>query len=389
MKKYFLTAAILLVCLTTARAESRPVLAVMPFQPLANVSPNIAAEFTGYFSEEIRALEYADLIESARIEQLYELRRDGYCAELACAVNRGKALQADLVVFGTVKKEGEVYILKTSLVTVASASLVDRETTIAEGSTRGTRVKGAEMAALDLVGDLALKPAGGVPPPTPGHSPGPATAPESLMYTPRKELAGRQESPGGVRPSSPPFLPDVRVGLKAGLALAGLYGGSAGNWDGRTGFTGGVFLRWIVNESFTIQPELLYTMKGAEYSENYQGSTLDITLEMNYLEIPILAKYAFPLEWKVKPHLFAGPSIGIKIGDNLEARYKGQSTAIPDSVADLNSFEFGFVVGGGVDIPLGSGLINLDIRYCPSLTSAFSGGDEKNSVWEFTAGYVF
>ena len=135
---------------------------------------------------------------------------------------------------------------------------------------------------------------------------------------------------------------------------------------------------------------MLYTMKGVEYSEDYQGSSLKITLEMNYLEIPILVKYALPVEWAVKPHIFAGPSLGIKIGDDLKASSKGQSTSIPESVADLKDYEFGFALGVGLDYSLGtSGLINLDIRYAPALTGAFGGGDEKNSVWAVTVGYVF
>ncbi|MFH1039258.1 MAG: outer membrane beta-barrel protein [PVC group bacterium] len=395
IKKWFLTTVLLLVCLTPARAGSRPVLAVMPFQPLFNVSPDLAAELTGYFITEIAALEYFSMIDRSQVDQLFSPGKDGYCAELSCARSRGMALGADMVVFGTVRREGEVYIINTSLIKTVEGSLVNAETKLSSGSTRGMRVKGAELAALDLVGDLALVPAGAAAPESPSLTPVPPAASDGgrdkpagrLLYTPRTEPAGPMEIPAGAAPA--PSEPTIRVGLKAGMALAGLYGGSSGDWDGRTGFTGGVFLRWLLSESFTVQPELLYTMKGAEYSEDYRGSRLEITLKMDYLELPVLAKYVFPVGWSVKPHVFAGPSVGIKIGDDLKARYQGQSTAIPESVADLSDFEFGLVAGGGFDIPLDSGLINLDIRYCTSVTGAFGSGDEKNSVWAFTAGYVF
>ncbi len=408
MKRCIFTLLIILSALPSAGAIGRPTLAVLPFKPLAKVSPSLSAELTGYFTAEVVAMEYFNVIDRTEIDQLFNLKKDSYCGDKSSAVKRGKALQADMVIFGLVRREGDAFIINSTLIRVSDGTVINTGTTVASGETRGMRVKGAELAALDLVENLALAPAAAhTPPPvppvstgitssplkpsaiTPEPEPEPRKTPGQLLYTapPAEE---RSESPVESAPAPTRFTPEVRVGLKAVLALAVMYGGSSSDWDGRTGGTFGVFLRWLVSESFTIQPEIIYTMKGVEYSEDYQGSSLKITLEMNYLEIPILAKYALPVEWAVKPHIFAGPYLGIKIGDDLKASYKGQSTSIPESVADLKDYEFGFALGVGFDYFLGtSGLINLDIRYGPALTGAFGGGDEKNSVWAVTVGYVF
>jgi len=372
----FVTILLVLSSVYPVLAQDRPSLAIMDFKPITGVSPAISEELAGYFIAEIKAFDHFDIINRSRIDQKFIPRIDGYCDNRATAVERGKALGADLVVFAAVRREGGEYNINSTLVRVPDGKVLNSRSTSVSAATRGLRTKGAELAALDLVGDFAFSPAGVVPVPPPPPPARVATDPTEEDKVPAK-------------PISPVFQPYLRFGLKGGLAIAGLYGGSSGDWDGRTGFSFGLFLRWWISESFVIQPELLYTTKGAEYSEDYFGSPLKITMEMDYLEIPVLVKYYFPVDWKLKPHVFGGPSLGFKISDKLKATYEGETTTIPDSEADLNDYEAGLVFGCGLDYPIGSGSVNLDIRYSPSITGAFKSGDEKNSVWAFTLGYIF
>ncbi len=360
-------------------AEDRPSLAIMDFKPLADVSPDLSEELAGYFISEIKAMDSFNLISRSLIDQKFTPRIDGYCDTPSSAVKRGEALQVELVIFAAVRKEGGEYIIESTLVRVPDAKVINSGSTTVSSMTRGLRAKGSELAAIDLVVNFAFIPAGAAPTPAP-LSPGPA---------PSQPVTDRIKSPEPVIFSAVPFQPYVQFGLKGGLTIAGLYGGSSGDWDGRTGFGFGFLLRWWISDSFVIQPELLYNMKGAEYSEDYLGSPLKITMEMDYLEVPILIKYYFPLDWALKPHIFAGPSLGFKINDDLKATYEGESISIPDSESDLKSYEAGLVFGFGLDYPLGPGEINLDIRYSPSFTAVFNSGDEKNSIWSFTLGYIF
>jgi len=370
---------IFLFSLLPAGAEDRPSLAIMDFKPMADVSPDLAEELAGYFISEIKALASFTLISRSRIDQKFTPRIDGYCDTPYSAVKRGEALRAELVIFAAVRKEGGKYIIESKLVRVPDAKVINTGSTAVSSTTRGLRAKGAELAAIDLVGSFAFIPAR--PAPTPVQLP-----PERMLTQP---VIDRSKRPEPVIPPAEAFQPYLQYGLKGGLTIAGLYGGSSGSWDGRTGFGFGFLLRWWISDSFVIQPELLYNMKGAQYSEDYLGSPLKITMEMDYLELPILLKYYFPVDWELKPHIFAGPSLGFKINDDLKATYEGESVSIPDSVSDLKSYEAGLVFGFGLDYPLGPGEVNLDIRYSPSVTAVFNSGDEKNSIWSFTLGYVF
>ncbi len=180
----------------------------------------------------------------------------------------------------------------------------------------------------------------------------------------------------------------VRFGVKSGVSIAGLAGGDASGWESVVGFTGGLYLRWKLSERLILQPELLYTMKGASYTEDFGGDELEITLRIDYLEIPVAAKYVIPLSASFDLHLFAGPFLGFKVRGRQEAEYRGSSTK--EKIDGLNGADFGMIVGASLDWrAFAEGSFNLDIRYAPGFNPVFSGGSEKNSVWAITAGYTF
>ncbi len=59
---------------------------------------------------------------------------------------------------------------------------------------------------------------------------------------------------------------------------------------------------------FAIQPEAYYTMKGATDKMDFQGTTVDLTYTLDYIEIPVLVKFLIPIQGSgVKPAIFAGP----------------------------------------------------------------------------------
>ena len=146
-------------------AEDRPSLAIMDFKPMADVSPDLAEELAGYFISEIKALASFKLISRSRIDQKFTPRIDGYCDTRAAAVKRGKALQAELVIFAAVRKEGGEYVIESTLVRVPAAKVLNSRSTPVSSTTRGLRAKGAELAAISLVGNFAFIPAGAAPTP--------------------------------------------------------------------------------------------------------------------------------------------------------------------------------------------------------------------------------
>lgn len=170
---------------------------------------------------------------------------------------------------------------------------------------------------------------------------------------------------------------DVLVGVKGGLSLANLTGEDVYNNSTSPGVTGGAFARYHFTNMFSLQPEVLFAMKGAEFAVG------DIEAEQtsNYLEIPILFRVAWPSENKFEPSLFVGPALGILLSNKITDGAK----------IDLNdaskSTDFGVVVGAGLDCTLGNGRVLLDVRYERGFTSWSDDLDEKHSVVSFMIGY--
>ncbi len=172
------------------------------------------------------------------------------------------------------------------------------------------------------------------------------------------------------------------IGAKAGLSIANVSFSSGGinvSPDSRTSFVGGVFANIGLGETWFVQPEVLYSAKGAEF----EGSTLAI----DYLEVPVLFGAAFPMSNSaLKPMVFAGPSIGFQLSCDDDGF---------DCSDELESIDFGLVFGAGIQYALSSVTLFLDGRYDLGLTNAAKGEIEaedisaKNRAWQFMAGVGF
>ncbi|MEE9170819.1 MAG: porin family protein [bacterium] len=174
----------------------------------------------------------------------------------------------------------------------------------------------------------------------------------------------------------------IGKGLKVGLNSANITGDDVSDSKARSGFLAGVFLKLGVG-SLIIQPELLYTVKGAKVEDDPDIDELKLT----YLEIPVLVKINLGSAPKVKPNIFAGPAFGIL----LSSKVKGPGGEV-DFKDITKSSDLGVVVGAGIDIGLVMTGITFDIRYTFSLSSIDDSGEDadvKNRVLSATAGISF
>jgi hypothetical protein len=135
----------------------------------------------------------------------------------------------------------------------------------------------------------------------------------------------------------------------------------------KIGFNAGALAKISLSESFSIQPELVYSIQGTTLEEG----DLDIKMNLSYLNLPILAQYnfsGFAIE--------TGPQLGFLMSAKLKA--DGESMDIKDG---LKGIDFAWAVGAGFQMP-GSGL-GINARYNIGLGKINdSEGDEKikNSV---------
>lgn len=199
---------------------------------------------------------------------------------------------------------------------------------------------------------------------------------------------------------NPSSAAEIKGGIKIGLNLANLSGedmADLGDYLGeniksKLGFCFGGFVTYNINEMFAVQPEVLITMKGAKYKEEIGGEILKVWINLTYLEIPVLAKITLPTLGIVKPSLFAGPAIAIKLSGKVKAKTEGVTVEV--DVEDMKGIDFGLVIGAGIDWGqgvFGVGKLAVDLRYTLGLStiSEFANDDVKNGAFSLLVGFTF
>ncbi len=173
-------------------------------------------------------------------------------------------------------------------------------------------------------------------------------------------------------------------GLKGGMNLANIVGDDImDEADTKIGFVFGGFATYDVNEMISIQPEVLFTMKGMTAEED----DMKLTYNLNYLEIPVLLKVNFPTGGNAGPNIFVGPAIAFNLSSTYTFEYDGEED--DGDLEDVTPVDFGIVVGGGINF----GNINIDARYNIGLSSIDDSGagdpaDLKNSVISIMLGFA-
>lgn len=174
----------------------------------------------------------------------------------------------------------------------------------------------------------------------------------------------------------------ISFGAKAGLFTANITTVPAG-WNDtsfKNGFAGGVYLNYAFNDNVSLQPEVLYLMKGSNGVIANPYITVDFIGKYDYIEIPLLAIYTIPLKSGFNPCFFVGPSLGINLTADIDIEGENHITheALTGSIdysEVTNKMEFGLVIGGGFGYAVGRGQITFDARFDLGLSKTIKGGE--------------
>mgnify|MGYP003576305024 FL=1 len=124
----------------------------------------------------------------------------------------------------------------------------------------------------------------------------------------------------------------TRFGVKGGLNLSTVVGGDVDDTKTLVGFHVGGFAEINIVEKFFIQPELLFSAQGTKVDGGFGG---DVDFKLNYLNIPVLAKY-YIVDNKFSVE--AGPQLGVLLSAKAE----------DEDIKDVTrSVDFGFNIGAG------------------------------------------
>lgn len=170
--------------------------------------------------------------------------------------------------------------------------------------------------------------------------------------------------------------------IGANFANIEFTGSDEPNWDRRLGLVGGVFVTMPLGSSFSVQPEVLYSQKGAKAKEGGD----ELTLELDYLDIPVLARVTAGGPTGLV--LFGGPSFGFKLRARSKVDVEGTKEET-DIGNDVETFDLGLVIGAGVQ----SRSVLFDARYQWGLSNInkdeFDATEVKNRVFSVLLGFRF
>ncbi len=182
-----------------------------------------------------------------------------------------------------------------------------------------------------------------------------------------------------------------KFGIKGGINLSNFYNDDVGDQNMKVGANAGIYMKVPVTRGISIQPEVLYSMKGTQF--NYNNILLGsgkYKLNLNYVEVPVLAVFNIAKNFNLHAGGYASFLTAAKI-KNVRDNNDDSSTELDKD--DFNTFDCGLVGGIGFDVSnftLGA-RYNLGLREIgKSKTLAGELFDNsKNSTVSIYVGFAF
>lgn len=162
---------------------------------------------------------------------------------------------------------------------------------------------------------------------------------------------------------------NLKFGIKGGVNFSNFYTQDVEDNNVLTGFNAGIFAKVPITSSFAIQPELLYTTKGAELTYNNSFVNGTSKFRLNYIELPVLLVVNLTKNFNIH----AGPYVAYLVDGKATNNSQGTlfDTESNLSNEDYNKFDTGLSVGLGFD----SNDIGFGVRYNYGLQTV---GKERN-----------
>lgn len=159
---------------------------------------------------------------------------------------------------------------------------------------------------------------------------------------------------------------NVKIGVKAGLNYAN-FTGSEIQTDAITSYHAGIIAEISILDSFSIQPELLYSTQGA----SYENAIDEYKNELGYISLPVLLK------------IYLSDSFSLDVGPQASFLLNKKDEF---NLNDYNTFDFS--ANAGLSLKITKSLF-AQARYSLGLTEVSKNADAKNSVVQVSLGVLF
>jgi hypothetical protein len=139
-----------------------------------------------------------------------------------------------------------------------------------------------------------------------------------------------------------------KIGIKGGVNFSNFFIDDVDDNNAKAGLNLGLFAKLPVSKGVSIQPELLYSSKGAKVSYTNPLLGGEYRFNMNYLELPVLAVFNLGKNFNIH----AGGYAAYLTSANVKAEDNGSSNEelVNFDEKQFNRFDYGLVGGLGFDI---------------------------------------
>lgn len=155
---------------------------------------------------------------------------------------------------------------------------------------------------------------------------------------------------------------NTEFGVKGGFNMSNLYGSGDDVDDNNVlyGFNAGVYATLPISDFIAIQPEVLFTTKGAEFEYNNAFASGNTKFKLNYIEVPLLVRVNVTKNFNIHAGGYASYLVSSKVTGDGSFDFEQEVDR-----DDLNKFDAGIAAGVGVDFDP----ISIGVRYNYGLTT--------------------
>ncbi|MDL2141970.1 porin family protein [Flavobacterium tructae] len=149
-------------------------------------------------------------------------------------------------------------------------------------------------------------------------------------------------------------------GIKGGFNMSNLYSSDANDENILYGFNAGLYATLPISDFIAIQPEILFTTKGAKLEYNNALASGESKFRLNYIEVPLLVRVNITRNFNVHAGGYASYLVSSKVTGRGDFNFEQEI-----DTDDLNKFDAGLSAGVGVDFDP----ISIGLRYNYGLTT--------------------
>jgi outer membrane protease len=169
---------------------------------------------------------------------------------------------------------------------------------------------------------------------------------------------------------------NATFGVKGGVNFSNLYTEDVDDNNVLTSFNAGLYVTLPVTNFLAIQPEFLFSRKGAELTYDNAFANGTAKFKLNYIEVPLLGKANITPNF----NLHLGPYVAYLIDAQISNETDGGSFNFEDNLDNdnFNKFDAGISLGFGFDFES----IGIGARYNYGLTTV--GKERTNAGATYT-----